>query len=132
MAARSRILVADDDPPSLELVTVFLESRGYSVATAADGNRAVEMGTSGDYPLVILDVHMPMYDGVEVLQFLRRRHILHPVKIIALTADSSPEVRRALEDFGIDSFLMKPIELTRLLQEVRRLMTPPTPDTALA
>jgi CheY-like chemotaxis protein len=130
MAERPRILVADDDPPSLELMTYFLESRGYSVATATDGNRAVEMGTNGHYPLVILDVHMPMYDGVEVLQFLRKRHILHPVKIIALTADPSPELRTALEDIGIDSFLTKPIELPRLLEEIRRLMTPATPDTA--
>jgi CheY-like chemotaxis protein len=124
-AEAPRILVADDDQPSLELVTYLLQSRGYDVATATDGNRAFEMGSSGEYRLIILDVHMPMYDGLEVLQFLRKRHLLHPVKIIALTGDPSPEVREALEEIGIDSFVLKPVDLKALLREVSRLLTPP-------
>jgi CheY-like chemotaxis protein len=117
-----RILVADDDPASAELLTYFLESRGFEVATAPDGNRAVEMGTSGKYQLVILDVHMPTYDGVEVLQFLRKRYLLHPIKVIALTGDLSDEVRLALEGKGIDCLLTKPVDLALLRREVDRLM----------
>ena len=117
-----RILVADDDPASAELLTYFLESRGFEVATAPDGNRALEMGTSGNYQLVILDVHMPAYDGVEVLQFLRKRYLLHPIKVIALTGDLSDDVREALERKGIDSFLTKPVDLALLRKEVDRLM----------
>ena len=63
MSERNRILVADDDPASAELLTYFLESHGFQVSTANDGNRALEMGTSGDYQLVILDVHMPSMDA---------------------------------------------------------------------
>lgn len=114
--------MADDDAASAELLTYFLESKGFEVSTARDGNRALEMGTSGDFQLVILDVHMPMYDGVEVLQFLRKRHILHPIKVIALTGDLSDEVRDALASGGIDSFLSKPVDLGLLHDEVRRLM----------
>ena len=117
-----RILVADDDPASAELLTYFLESRGFEVATAADGNRALEMGTSGKYQLVIMDVHMPTYDGVEVLQFLRKRYLLHPIKVIALTGDLSDDLREALERKGIDSFLTKPVDLALLRKEVDRLM----------
>jgi CheY-like chemotaxis protein len=117
-----RILVADDDTANAELLTYFLESYGFEVSTASDGNRALEMGTSGDFKLVILDVHMPMYDGVEVLQFLRKRHVLHPIKVIALTGDLSDEVRRALEGGGIDSFFTKPVDLAQLREEVNRLM----------
>jgi CheY-like chemotaxis protein len=116
-----RILVADDDPASAELLTYFLESRGFEVVTAPDGNMALDMGTSGEYGLVILDVHMPMYDGVEVLQFLRKRHKLHPIKVIALTGDLSEDVQQALERGGIDSFLTKPVDLHRLGEEVNRL-----------
>ncbi len=117
-----RILVADDDPASAELLTYFLQSRGFEVATAADGNRALEMGTSGKYQLVILDMHMPTYDGVEVLQFLRKRYLLHPIKVIVLTGDLSDEVREALEKKGVDSFLTKPVDLALLRREVDRLM----------
>jgi CheY-like chemotaxis protein len=118
---KTRILVADDDPASAELLTYFLESRGYEVATAPDGNRALDMGTSGEYSLVILDMHMPMYDGVELLEFLRKRYKLHPIKVIALTGDLSEDVRQALQAGGIDSFLTKPVDLHRLGEEVNRL-----------
>ena len=117
-----RILVADDDPPSAELLTYFLEGQGYEVSTAPDGNQALELGTSGDFQLVILDVHMPMYDGVEVLELLRRRHKLHPIKVLALTGDLSEEVRKSLETSGIDGFLTKPVDLASLGKEVDRLM----------
>ncbi len=116
-----RILVADDDPASAELLTYFLESKGFSVTTAPDGNQALDMGATGEFGLVILDVNMPMYDGVEVLEMLRKRHILHPIKVIALTGDSSEPVRKALEGGRIDAFLTKPVDLDLLHQEVERL-----------
>ena len=116
-----RILVADDDPASTELLAYFLESRGFSVVTAPDGNQAVEMGATGEFELVILDVHMPMYDGVEVLELLRKRHILHPIKVIALTGDLSDSVRHAMEGGKIDAFLTKPVDLDLLGKEVARL-----------
>jgi len=122
LSDRGRVLVADDDPASAELLTYFLESNGFEVSTAPDGNRALEMGTSGDYQLVILDVHMPMYDGIELLQFLRKRHVLHPIKVIALTGDLSDETREALAGGGIDSFMTKPVDLGLLKDEVNRLL----------
>jgi len=122
LSDRGQVLVADDDPASAELLTYFLESNGFEVSTAPDGNRALEMGTSGDYQLVILDVHMPMYDGIELLQFLRKRHVLHPIKVIALTGDLSDETREALAGGGIDSFMTKPVDLGLLKDEVNRLL----------
>ena len=117
----AQILVADDDPASAELLTYFLESHGFGVVTAPDGNQALEMGASGEFQLVILDVHMPMYDGVEVLELLRKRHLLHPIKVIALTGDLSDSVRHALDAGHIDAFLPKPVDLKLLAQEVERL-----------
>jgi len=122
VSGRGRILVADDDPASAELLKYFLESHGFAVETAPDGNRALDMGTSGDFQLVILDMHMPMYDGVEVLEFLRKRHVLHPIKVIAVTGDLSEDLRAELQAGGIDSFLTKPVDLQLLRAEVDRLM----------
>lgn len=117
-----RILVADDDPLNAELLTYFLRENGFEVETACDGNRAIDLGTSGKFQLVILDYHMPIYDGSEVLGLLRKRHMLHPVKVIALTADVSEEVRETLQRAGIDSYLTKPIDLARLREEINRLL----------
>jgi CheY-like chemotaxis protein len=72
-----RILVAEDDPANLELLQTFLESEGYEVATAHDGQRALEMGSSGRFDLLVLDVHMPIYGGLEVLQMLRKKLLTH-------------------------------------------------------
>jgi CheY-like chemotaxis protein len=117
----ARILVADDDPANLELITYLLRAEGYEVSNASDGNLALSMGSTGEFDLVILDVHMPMYDGVEVLQILRKRHIRHPIKVIALTADSTPETRDALEASAVDGFVVKPVDLDMLRQMVSRL-----------
>jgi CheY-like chemotaxis protein len=117
-----RVLVADDDPASLELLTYFLESKGFSVSTAPDGNQAIEMGSSGEFEVVILDIHMPLYDGVEVLELLRKRHVLHPIKVIALTGDLSEPVRDALEGSQIDAYMTKPVDLALLGAEVERLI----------
>jgi len=118
----ARILVVDDDPASLDLVTTWLQSQGYSVSQAAEGNRAVSLGTEEKFDLVILDVHMPTYDGIEILRFLRKRYARRPVKVIALTGDSTESVRARLMSHGVDSYMTKPVELKALLDEVQRLL----------
>ena len=125
-----RILVAEDDPASLELVQVYLESRGYEVATATDGNRALDLGASGEFDLLILDVHMPLYDGLEVLQMLRQRLASHQIKIIALTGDTRWALRADMKQAGVDSYMIKPVSLAQLGADVARLLgqTPPGPS----
>lgn len=117
-----RILIAEDDPASAELLTYFLRADGFEVETASDGNRAVDLGTNGDFELIILDFHLPMYDGGEVLDLVRKRYLLHPMKVIALTADESEDVRSALRQGNVDSFLTKPVDLRRLREEIKRLI----------
>jgi len=118
----SRILVAEDDPASLEVVQSYLEYQGYEVSAAPDGNRALEMGGSGEFDLVILDIHMPLYDGQEVIHMLRKRFLNHPIKVIALTADTGWAVREGMQHEGVDGYLVKPVSLTVLGQEVTRLL----------
>jgi len=118
----ARILIAEDDPASLELVQVYLESKGYEVSSASDGNRALELGESGEFDLLILDIHMPLYEGVEVLQMLRKRFLHHPIKVIALTADAGSGLRDDLFREGIDGYLTKPVSLAELGEEVTRLL----------
>ena len=120
--ASRRILVVDDDPASNELVGYFLKSLGYNVAIAADGTRALNMDLDDDIELVILDVHLPRYDGDEVLVMLRERRLSRPVKVLALTADGSDQVRESMESAGADGFLTKPVDLDVLRGEVIRLM----------
>jgi CheY-like chemotaxis protein len=118
----SRILVAEDDPASLELLRAYLESHGYMVGAAPDGNRALEMAASGEFDLLILDVHIPLYEGQEVLHMLRKRLLVHPLKIIALTADTRWALRDEMLADGVDGYLLKPVSLSELGKELTRLL----------
>jgi CheY-like chemotaxis protein len=107
---------------SLDLFQTYLESRGYEVTAARDGNRALHMGGTGQFDLVILDVHMPLYDGVEVLHMLRKRFLNRPIKVIAVTADVDSRLLDQLHDEGVDSYVTKPVDLAAFGDEVARLL----------
>jgi DNA-binding response OmpR family regulator len=80
------------------------------------------MDLEDDIELVILDVHLPQHDGDEILVMLRGRRLSRPVKVLALTADGSEEVRESMQRAGADGFMTKPIDLDVLREEVVRLM----------
>lgn len=122
MTDHRRILVIDDDPASCDLVAYFLKSLGYEVAIAFDGNRALNMNLNDHIELVIMDVHLPVYTGAEVVTLLRKRHLLRPVKVLVVTGDGSPEAREAMDRVGVDGFLTKPVHLGDLRAEVERLV----------
>lgn len=117
----AKILVAEDNPPSAELLHDHLDSLGYGVDIATNGKLAVEMAMSGRYRLLILDVNMPGYDGVQVLQRLRAELALPP-KVIVVTADRLATRRDELTQAGIDGYMTKPVDLRRLTAEVERVL----------
>jgi CheY-like chemotaxis protein len=115
------ILVAEDNPPSAELLHDHLESLGYGVELATDGKLAIEMAMSGRFQLLILDVNMPGYDGVQVLQRLRQE-MAQPPRVIVVTADRLATRRDELAQAGIDGYMTKPVDLQRLTDEVNRVL----------
>lgn len=119
--AVATILVAEDNPPSAELLHDYLDSLGYGVDVASNGALAIEMAMSGRYELLILDVNMPGYDGVQVLQRLRAE-MAHPPKVIVVTADRLATRRDELNQAGIDGYMTKPVDLKRLSDEVERVL----------
>lgn len=119
---RDRILVAEDNPLSAELLRDHLSSLGYTVDCAPDGNRTLALAGTGDYALLLLDVNMPQYDGVEVLHMLRKRLLLRPIKVIVVTADRLATRREELSRDGIDGYMTKPLDLEELAAQVERLL----------
>jgi CheY-like chemotaxis protein len=118
----AKILVAEDNPPSAELLHDHLESLGYGVELASDGQLAVEMALTGRFQLLILDVNMPGYDGVQVLQRLRQEEMAQPPKVIVVTADRLATRRDELTQLGVDGYMTKPVDLQRLTDEVKRVL----------
>src|ERR1700737_3551118 len=115
------ILVAEDNPPSAELLHDHLESLGYGVELATDGKLAIEMALTGRFQLLILDVNMPGSDGVQVLLRLRLE-MAQPPKVIVVTADRLATRRDELTQAGIDGYMTKPVDLQRLTDEVKRVL----------
>ena len=107
-----RILLADDDPDSLEGLRALLEAWGYEVEIARDGRAALERISVVRPSAVITDVIMPRMTGLELLEAIRRNQSAVPV--IVMTAHGNVEARRQAAAMGAVAYLPKPIDTTHL------------------
>lgn len=119
----SHILIAEDE----KRITAFLEkglrSRGYTTATAADGDEAYRQANSGEYDLMILDLGLPMRDGMSVLRALR--HEDNRLPVVILTARNTVQDTVTGLQSGADDYLSKPFAFDELLARVQlRLRSP--------
>lgn len=117
--ASVRLLLVEDDPRMRALVRRGLTEQGHVVEVASTGPEAVELAAAADFDVAVLDVMLPGFDGVEVVQRLRARSNRTPV--LMLTArDAASEVVRAL-DAGADDYLAKPFSFAVLVARLRAL-----------
>lgn len=120
-----RVLVVDDDPMVLELLTTRLTLAGYKVLRARDGGEAVTMAIHERLNGMLLDVNMPGLDGFGVLEALKRHGVLPALPVMVLTArNQGDDVKRAIA-LGARDFLTKPFKDQQLLTRVARLTAPP-------
>lgn len=117
-----RILVAEDEKDLNLIIKKKLQSSGYSVDCAFDGEEAIDFIEAAEYDGIILDVMMPVYDGFEVLKKLRRSGIKTPV--LFLTARDSVEDRVKGLDLGANDYLIKPFSFEELMARLRAMTRP--------
>jgi len=116
------VLCADDDEDILSLVSLRLRRAGFDVATAADGDAAIEIARDRRPALAVLDVMMPRRTGYEVLAELRGDEALRDIKVILLSARvQESDVTRGLEA-GADAYLAKPFKAQDLVAKVQELL----------
>lgn len=116
-----QILIADDEPDILEIVSYNLGKEGYEVYTAKDGNEAIERAKQLHPDLIILDVMMPKKTGVEVCQILRSQPMFQDTLIIFLTAMSDEASQIKGLETGADDYVNKPISPKVLISRVNAL-----------
>jgi two-component system response regulator MprA len=121
-----RVLVADDDRAVREAIGRALTLEGYEVTTAHDGARALEAVKTTDPHVVVLDLMMPIVDGLTVCRVLRADK--NRVPILMLTARTDTSDRVAGLDAGADDYLPKPFALDELLARLRALLRRSRPD----
>ena len=116
------ILLVDDDSEIIDSMQTVLESRGYSVVIARDGNQGLVMAESEKPDLIVLDMMMPKRSGFLVLERLRRSHSV-PMRIIMITANEGSRHKAYAEMLGVDDYIRKPFAMDRLLDSVDRLLS---------
>jgi CheY-like chemotaxis protein len=112
--AAPRVLIVDDDPWILRMVSTLLEKRGYSIATASDGEEGLMRADSIKPDLIITDVMMPKLDGWQLVRALRSRQELALVPVIFLTALGGEDDRIRGFRLGADDYLPKPFRFEEL------------------
>jgi two-component system sensor histidine kinase RpfC len=123
-ARRLRVLIADDNPTNREVLSRILERGGHAVVPAVDGDQALDAVEQGQFDIVLLDRNMPGLSGLETLQAIRlMTRGRERIPVVMLSADVTPEAKTECLQAGADSFLPKPIEALRLLEELRSLTT---------
>ncbi len=125
LPVRSRnILVAEDNEFNAAMIEKLLTLRGYNVRLASNGREALDTAVRGGFDLMLLDVHMPELDGLQVIQKLRQRESEtgKRLPVIALTARSRAEDRLECLQAGMDEYLSKPIDADKLCKMMEHLI----------
>ena len=118
----NKILVAEDNLPNRELIREILETCGYEVIEAVDGQQALDKLEESMPDLVLLDIQMPVLDGYAVIRQLRQTPRLAGLKILALTAYAMQGDREKVLEAGFDGYLTKPIDMAALTKQIQQLL----------
>ncbi len=119
-ASPERVLVVDDDPPLRRMLERTLVAEGFEVSVAADGGAALVAAERSAPDVIVLDIKMPVMDGLAVCRRLRGKGL--PTPILMLTARDALESRVEGLDVGADDYLVKPFERQELLARLRALL----------
>lgn len=121
-AARTRILVADDDPIVLKFLEALLSDAGYEVSVAEEGEKALTRAREWMPDLLIMDLVMPYHDGFEITRALRQSPATKQIPIVILSMkDREADVLRCFE-LGADDFVRKPFNALELLARIRKIL----------
>jgi CheY-like chemotaxis protein len=119
----SRILVADDDPAILRLVTAIVEKEGYEVVPARDGREAYKiLQTDSDFVAGIFDVVMPHIQGPELVRYMKTEKRLMKIPVMMMTAEQNPKLSSDSFSAGAVVFLPKPFTTAQLQIMLRMLI----------
>jgi CheY-like chemotaxis protein len=112
------ILVADDDPDILSIVSMSLETQGYTVYKATNGREAVDLAKQHHPDLVLMDMMMPIVSGYEAVGELKADSSTKDITIVGLSAKAMATDMERATDVGIDGYITKPFRIAQVLTVV--------------
>jgi CheY-like chemotaxis protein len=120
---KKRILLVEDNPPTVDIVKLELELLGYEVMVAPDGLEAVKMATSESPDLIVMDIQLPKLNGLQAVSQIRANMMTRTVPILAATAKALANDRATCLEAGCDEYIAKPFTHTELGSAIQRLLS---------
>ncbi len=120
MNKKRLVLIADDEQDTREILEVLLTEAGYNVISAYDGVDTMDKINNQHPDLVILDIMMPLIDGLEVCRRIKGEQSTRDIKVIMLSAADEKGFIQSAEKSGADDYMVKPFESRELLSKVAR------------
>ena len=115
----AKILVVEDNEMNRDMLSRRLSRNGFEVVVAVDGAQAVTMATAEKPDLILMDMSLPVMDGLEATRHVKAAAATRSIPVIALTANALVEDRERALAAGCDDFDTKPVELPRLLEKIK-------------
>ncbi|MBF0178581.1 MAG: response regulator [Magnetococcales bacterium] len=110
-----KLLMVEDNAMNREMLQAVLDEVGLTAAVAEDGGRGVAMAAEMRPDLILMDLHMPVMDGLTATRLLKQNPVTASIPVIGLSADAFVEREREAREAGVDAFLTKPVDLARLI-----------------
>ena len=118
----TKLLLVEDNEMNRDMLSRRLARHGYEVAIAVDGAQGIEMASSEEPALILMDMSLPEIDGWQATQKIKSTSNLEHIPIIALTAHAMPSDKEKALNAGCDDYDTKPIELPRLISKITALL----------
>lgn len=120
---RHRILIVEDSPTMRQLLAFALKRlRGADVVEAQDGMDGLRKVTADDFDLALIDINMPVMDGLKLIHLIRQEPDLADMPIVVITTEGAQEDRDRALALGANEYLTKPIQANRVLQVAKALL----------
>ncbi|ACM92445.1 response regulator DrrA [Nautilia profundicola AmH] len=121
--SNKKVLVVDDDPINRKLIVKILSKKGFEAIEAGNGVEAFTALENNDVDLILLDIVMPVMDGIEFLKEIKTKPAYINLPIVILTTDDSKKMEA--KDLGADDVIIKPVSAIELLETIERLFNKP-------
>ena len=118
----TKILLVEDNEMNRDMLSRRLERKGYTVAIAVDGRQGVDTALADPPALILMDMSLPVLDGWAATRQLKADERTKHIPIIALTAHAMQGDEQKAKEAGCDDYDVKPVELSRLLEKMERLL----------
>lgn len=117
------ILIVEDDERNLKLFRDLLQVSGYTTLEATDGKQGVELAREKKPDLILMDIQMPVMDGLEATKLLKNNDVTKDIPIVALTAYAMQGDEEKMREAGFDGYISKPIDVKGFLKKISEVIS---------